>query len=169
MLMAGCGRESPRVADVGETELDLRGPPNQQRPKAAVKPVSEKERKEMAAPVANREPAPTVEKLAALSATGYAWDGTYSGYVYAVAFDAAVQKATKALERRGFTLDPAATRRARDQAALFAKTPAGLACEVRLRAVDKGGMEFRVKVGVTGDRTASETILHEVRKELATK
>ena len=38
-----------------------------------------------------------------------------------------------------------------------------------MRTTEKGAVEFRVKIGVTGDRTASETVLAELRKELAAK
>lgn len=109
---------------------------------------------------------------APLSPLGYTWDGQYAGYTHECTVAVGVKKVSAALQNLGFELDAAQLRVANDTAMVGGANAAKIPAEVKLRLVLKGEkkvLEFKVKVGATGDRSGAERVLDEIRRELGKK
>lgn len=116
-------------------------------------------------------PAP-VPAAAPLSPLGYTWDGQYAGYNHECTVAVGVKKVSAALQNLGFELDATQLRVANDTAMVGGINATRIPVEVKLRLMPKGEkkeLEFKVKVGATGDRSGAERVLDEIRRELAKK
>ncbi|MCZ7645785.1 MAG: DUF3568 domain-containing protein [Planctomycetota bacterium] len=107
-----------------------------------------------------------VARAAAVSTSGYAWDGETSGFAFAGTSEEIAQVALEALRKHGFLVEPFDPRRDGGAPQIRGKTRAGLDAAVNLKPVSARRVEVRVKVGQYGDRTASETLLNAMRHKL---
>lgn len=105
-------------------------------------------------------------RAAAVSFSGYAWDGQASGYTFKTTTDQAAQAGLSALRKHGFMVEPYDAKRSGGAPKLRGKTKANLDAEINLQLVSPTTVDCKVKVGSLGDRTASETILESMRVQL---
>ena len=136
-VLSGCGRSRPPQATAPETSRGQASP-------------------------GQPPPAPRISA----PALGYAWDGARSVGAFRETFSRVVDAGVMALRHLSFSLDTEASRRGVDWASIEGATSDQRPVQLDMRQLSNTRVEVRAKVGVAGDRGASERLLDEVRAAL---